>query len=143
MALQGKQLLVECELDPKGHSESAFHVQAALAKRPVALSAVGAELLIRPESKTAKDFALSGQRFCAAFPNRYFYLNDSRGLAAGFHLVEGFFRDDQPLVQKVLTGAERDELDGLWRELDFVTQSYETLLRGFIWFEFSAPSGTC
>jgi Protein of unknown function (DUF1592)/Protein of unknown function (DUF1588)/Protein of unknown function (DUF1587)/Protein of unknown function (DUF1585)/Protein of unknown function (DUF1595)/Cytochrome C oxidase, cbb3-type, subunit III len=134
-ALQGKQLLVECELDPKGPSESAFHVQAAVGKRPEAKSGAGIELLIRPESKTAKEFVSSGERFCAAFPNRYFYVNDNRGLAAGFHLVEGFFRDDQPLVQKVLTGAERDELDHLWRELDFVTQSYETLLRGFVWFE--------
>ena len=135
LALQGKQLLVECELDPKGPSEAAFHLQATLGKRPEAMSAAGAELLIQPESKTAKEFVASGERFCAAFPNRYFYVNENRGLAAGFHLVEGFFRDDQPLVQKVLTTAEQAELDRLWRELDFVTQSYETLLRGFVWFE--------
>src|SRR4029079_7689013 len=57
------------------------------------------------------------------------------GLAAGFHLVEGFFRDDQPLVNHVLTDAERKVLDRLWKELHFVTQSVETLLRGFVWFE--------
>jgi hypothetical protein len=134
-ALQGKQLLVDCELDMKASPESAFHVQAAVAKRPEAMPRTGAELLIRPESKTAKDFVVSGERFCAAFPNRFFYVNDSRGLAAGFHLVEGFFRDDQPLVERVLTQAERDELDRLWQELDFVTLSVETLLRGFVWFE--------
>jgi hypothetical protein len=134
-ALQGKQLIVECELDAKGPAESAFHVQAAVGKRPEAKTGIGTELLIRPESKTAKEFVASSERFCAAFPNRFFYVNDNRGLAAGFHLVEGFFRDDQPLMKKVLTKAERDELDRLWRELDFVTQSYETLLRGFVWFE--------
>jgi hypothetical protein len=134
-ALQGKQFLVECELDPKGPSESAFHLQATLGKRPEAMAGTGTELLIRPESKTAKDFVASGERFCAAFPNRFFYVNDNRGLAAGFHLVEGFFRDDQPLVEKVLTTMERKELDHLWRELDFVTLSCETLLRGFVWFE--------
>lgn len=36
---------------------------------------------------------------------------------------------------KVLTESERGELDGLWKELDFVTQRTETLLRGFVWFE--------
>ena len=134
-ALQGKQLLVDCELDPKGSPESAFHLQVAVGKRPQATARTGVELLIRPESKTAKDFIASGERFCAAFPNRFFYVNDSRGLAAGFHLVEGFFRDDQPLVTKVLTQTEQDELDRLWKELDFVTQSVEILLRGFVWFE--------
>lgn len=58
-----------------------------------------------------------------------------RGLAAGFHLVEGFFRDDLPLVQKVLNDDQNAELNRLWQELDFVTQSTETLLRGFVWFE--------
>ncbi len=134
-ALQGKQLLIECELDGKSSPQAAFHLQPATGKRPDATFGTGVELLIRPESQLAKDLAASGARFCNAFPNRFFYVNDSRGLAAGFHLVEGFFRDDQPLVEKVLTKAERSELDRLWKELDFVTQSVETLLRGFVWFE--------
>lgn len=134
-ALQGKQLLVDCEIDAKTSPESAFHIQAILGKRPEPMARTGVELLIRPESATAKGLVASGERFCAAFPNRFFYVNDSRGLAAGFHLVEGFFRDDRPLVDKVLSGADRDELDRLWNELDFVTQSVEILLRGFVWFE--------
>ena len=77
-------------------------------------------MLIRPDSQFAKSLAASGERFCNAFPSRFFYVNDSRGLAAGFHLVEGFFRDDQPLVQKVLTEAERRELDRLWRRTRFL-----------------------
>ena len=64
-----------------------------------------------------------------------FFVNEKRGLAAGFHLVEGFFRDDRPLVEKVLSEAEREQLDLLWRDLEFVTQSAETLIRGFVWFE--------
>jgi hypothetical protein len=132
-ALQGRQLLIECELDVKVSPETAVHVQHAIGKRPEAT--FGAEMLISPASRLAKDIAASGERFCAAFPNRFFYVNDSRGLAAGFHLVEGLFRDDQPLVEKVLTDAERAELNRLWKELDFVTQRTETLLRGFVWFE--------
>ena len=69
------------------------------------------------------------------FPNRFFYVDANRGLAAGFHLVEGFFRDDRPLMEMVLTDVQRNELDRLWKEHEFVTQSTETLLRGFVWFE--------
>jgi hypothetical protein len=135
LALQGKQLLVECELDAKSCPDAAFHLQHAIGKRPDAKFETGVELLIHPESQLAKDLAASAEQFCKAFPSRFFYVNDSRGLAAGFHLVEGFFRDDRPLVEHVLTAAERGELDRLWHELHFVTQSVETLLRGFVWFE--------
>ena len=134
-ALQGKQLLVECELDGKSTPESAVQVQHAVGTRPAAKFGANVELLLQPESKLAKDLTSSGERFCAAFPNRFFYVDANRGLAAGFHLVEGVFRDDQPLVNKVLTEAECKELDRLWKELDFVTNRTETLLRGFVWFE--------
>ncbi len=134
-ALQGRQLLVECELDGKSAPEAAVQVQHAVGTRPVAKFGATVEWLLQPESKAAKDLTASGERFCAAFPNRFFYVDANRGLAAGFHLVEGFFRDDQPLVNNVLAEAERKELDYLWKELAFVTQSVETLLRGFVWFE--------
>ena len=134
-ALQGKQLLVECELDGKSTPESAVEVQGAVGTRPAAKFGANVELLLQPESKLAKDLTASGERFCAAFPNRFYYVDANRGLAAGFHLVEGVFRDDQPLVNKVLTDAECRELDRLWKELDFVTNRTETLLRGFVWFE--------
>lgn len=134
-ALQGRQLLVECQLDNTSPPEAAVHVQHAVGTRPEAKFGPNVELLLRPESQLARDLAASAGQFCAAFPNRFFYVDANRGLAAGFHLVEGFFRDDQPLVTKVLTEAERQELDRLWKELDFVTQGVETLLRGFVWFE--------
>ena len=82
----------------------------------------------------AEDRAFA-ERFCDTFPNRFFYVDAKRGLAAGFHLVEGFFRDDKPLVEKVLSEDEVAELDRLWQELHFTTNSTETLLRGFVWFE--------
>jgi hypothetical protein len=134
-ALQGKQLLVECELDTQSTPDAALQVQHAVGRRPDDTLSANVELLLQPEGKLAKDLASSCERFCAAFPSRFFYVDANRGLAAGFHLVEGFFRDDQPLVAKVLTEAECKELDRLWKELDFVTQSVETLLRGFVWFE--------
>lgn len=135
LELQGKQLVVDVELDATHSRESAVFVQTSLGKPPTASSAARAQLLLMPESRLAAEFAESGTRFCRAFPNRFYYVDGSRGLAAGFHLVEGFFRDDRPLVEKVLSDDEVAELDRLWRELDFVTQSVETLLRGLVWFE--------
>jgi hypothetical protein len=93
------------------------------------------QLLFDPSSSKLEELQREASAFCETFPNRFFYVNSSRGLAAGFHLVEGFFRDDQPLVEKVLTAEEKNELNRLWNELNFVTQSTETLLRGFVWFE--------
>lgn len=141
--LQGKQLLIDCELVARASAESAVFLQQAMGKKPDALAAIaeslvpstGVEILLRPESQLAKDLATAAGPFCKAFPNRFFFTDANRGLAAGFHLVEGFFRDDQPLVEKVLTDAERAELDRLWKALDFVTQSVETMFRGFVWFE--------
>jgi hypothetical protein len=134
-SLQGKQLLLECELDGESATKSAFYLLPATGKRPESTIGTGVALLVQPEGQLAKDIAMSGEKFCNAFPNRFFYVDANRNLAAGFHLVEGLFRDDRPLVNKVLTEAELNELDRLWKELDFVTQSVETLLRGFVWFE--------
>ena len=133
-AVQEKQLLIECELDQTS-PESAIYMQHAIGKLSDERIGPNVELLLRPESQLAKDLAAASDRFCHAFPNRFCYVDANRGLAAGFHLVEGFFRDDQPLVEKVLSETERKELDRLWSDLDFVTESVETLLRGFVWFE--------
>ena len=134
-ALNGKHFLVDCELDPKHSPEGSVMIASSTGKRPDESDAANGEWLIHPESQTAKELAASAKRFCETFPNRFFYVDQNRGLAAGFHLVEGFFRDDQPLVQKVLTPQETQELDRLWEEMNFVTESSETLIRGFVWFE--------
>ena len=44
-----------------------------------------------------------------------------RLLSAGYHNMFGFFRDDLPLVERILDARGRRELDQLWRELDFIT----------------------
>src|SRR5262249_19642776 len=69
------------------------------------------------------------------FPSRFVHVDDTRGLSAGFHLIEGFFRDDQPLCRSVLSDPEKRELDRLWGELYFVTGIWEKMLRGFVFFE--------
>ncbi|HEY1189705.1 MAG TPA: DUF1592 domain-containing protein [Gemmata sp.] len=79
--------------------------------------------------------AASGNAFCRLFPNRFVFVDGTRGLSAGFHLIEGFFRDDTPLCRSVLTDAENADLDRLWRELYFATNIWEKMLRGFVFFE--------
>ena len=133
--LDGKHLLVPCQLDPDHSRNGSVFVQHSIRKPSQNKFANGVEHLIYRDSETARKLAGPAGVFCNAFPNRFFYVDNGRGLAAGFHLVEGFFRDDRPLVEKVLTDEENAELDQLWRELDFVTQSAETLIRGFVWFE--------
>ena len=98
----------------------------------------GIEAILKPATIPAKAdraaFEASAETFCKLFPNRFFHVDATRGLSAGFHLVEGFFRDDQPLCQW-LSDAQKAELDKLWAELSFGTGIWEKLLRGFVFFE--------
>jgi hypothetical protein len=70
-------------------------------------------------------------RFCSVFPDmfykeergrNYFDATQDRGryLSAGFHNMMGYFRDDQPLYELILSPAEQRELDALWFDLHFV-----------------------
>lgn len=94
-----------------------------------------AAVLINPQHAIVKDIAASGEAFCKLFPNRFYFSDDTRGLSAGFHLIEGFFRDDQPLSKLILDDEQQRELDRLWDELNFVTGIPEKELRGFVFFE--------
>src|SRR5207302_4463916 len=90
------------------------------------------------------------ERFCAVFPatfvvtDRGLY-NDPKGagkgrpLTAGFHLMQGYFRDDDPLCDSILDEAERRELDSLWEELDFITLAPQRQYKDFILFERAEP----
>lgn len=133
--LAGKNLLLPCQLDPQHSPDGSVLLQYATGQPPERNYSRTAKHLVHANSDTAAELNRSADIFCHTFPSRFFYVDDIRGLAAGFHLVEGFFRDDLPLVNMVLSEEENAELDRLWRELNFVTQSTETLLRGFVWFE--------
>ncbi|MBL8865701.1 MAG: DUF1592 domain-containing protein [Planctomycetia bacterium] len=88
-----------------------------------------------PTESTPPAVRKSGEAFCRLFPNRFGYVDPTRGLSAGFHLIEGFFRDDAPLRRLVLDDDENRELDRLWNELEFSTNIAERMLRGFVFFE--------
>lgn len=129
--LAGRRLLLPCEIDSSGGQDGSALVSIIWGKQPS--PRFGSSALYLPHSSDA--LRPAAEAFCQVFPDQFYFVDNSRGLAAGFHLVEGFFRDDQPLVNLVLNDAEKVELDRLWQELDFVTESAETLLRGFVWFE--------
>lgn len=101
------------------------------------------------EEEQAAALRVSCQRFCQLFPDRFFvsergrdYLGTPREkqekgrlLSAGFHSMMGYFRDDRPLYELILSESEQQQLDRLWRELDFVTSAPMRQYQGFLWFE--------
>lgn len=133
--LNGRRLLIPVELEASSVNVGSVRVAQWMGPEAAAPAPGAAVILMSPDGERVRQLETFGSRFCSVFPNRFFYVDSGRGLAAGFHLVEGFFRDDQPLVTGVLTAEQNAELNRLWRELNFVTQSSETLLRGFVWFE--------
>jgi hypothetical protein len=134
--LQGRRLLLPLELQGTETAVTVRLGQAATQSQAVAAaSGAEGELLAAPQSAAVASLRPFGEKFCRVFPNRFVYVDPGRGLEAGFHLVEGFFRDDQPLQLLVLNDEQRQQLESLWQELEFVNTSAETLLRGFVWFE--------
>jgi hypothetical protein len=93
---------------------------------------------------------LTLERFCAVFPGAfvitdrgpYFAPNEAgkgRLLTAGFHLMQGYFRDDAPLCDLILDDAQRRQLDALWHELNVVTLVPLRQYKDFIFFERAEP----
>jgi hypothetical protein len=89
-------------------------------------------------------------QFCAVFPDAFFVADrgayfdrDSAGkgrlLTAGFHLMQGYFRDDEPLCDLILSEPERRELNALWRELNLITLVPMRQYKDFIFFERAEP----
>ena len=97
--------------------------------------------LMVPAGKRA-EYESAFARFAAVFPD-FFYVSErgryfpdltrdtGRHLSAGFHNVMGYFRDDKPLYDMMLDERQQRQLDGMWRELDFVALG---LTRTFIQF---------
>lgn len=135
--LREVRFAVDVELD-RPHTKSGALAVSLVEKTPENKALTGTEtshLLVDPENPVAKEVEASGISFCRQFPNRFYYVDGDRGLSAGFHLIEGFFRDDQPLCKHVLNDDENRKLTRLWTELEFSTGITEKMLRGFVFFE--------
>ncbi len=89
-------------------------------------------------------------RFCHVFPNAFavssrgHYADQKLGaevrlLTAGFHLMQGYFRDDQPLCELILSDEERRQLDLMWQELNFITLVPLRQYKDFLFFERAEP----
>ena len=93
---------------------------------------------------------VSYERFCHIFPDAFFVADrgpyfdpkaagQGRPLTAGFHLMQGYFRDDAPLSEMVLDDDARRELDTLWQELNFITRVPIRQYKDCIFFERAEP----
>src|SRR5262249_14622018 len=109
-----------------------------------------AALHMRCKGEAKGDLAEACQLFCRVFPDAFevterapFYDPGSspkgRYLSAGFHLMHGLYRDDQPLNELVLNDAERQEIDKLWDDLHFITLDPMRQYKDFIFFERAEP----
>ncbi|MCU0880731.1 MAG: hypothetical protein MUF06_23420, partial [Pirellulaceae bacterium] len=47
----------------------------------------------------------------------------------------GYYRDDRPLYDMILSKDEQREIDRLWQELDFIASAPHRQYQGFVWFE--------
>jgi hypothetical protein len=87
-------------------------------------------------------------QFCSLFPDAFLIVErgrhyakegslESKGrlLSAGFHSMMGFFRDDQPLCELILSEPQKAELDRLWKDLECIALTPLRQYAGFIWFE--------
>lgn len=88
--------------------------------------------------------------FCRVFPDAFVVTDrglysdpkgagQGRPLTAGFHLMQGFFRDDAPLCEMVLNEKDRHEIDALWTELNFITLVPARQYKDYIFFERAEP----
>ncbi len=123
----------DCKLD--GSSDGLVQIQLSGNKSGKRDNSHPAVALFEPDHPMGKRIQTSGEAFCKLFPNRFYFVDGTRGLSAGFHLIEGFFRDDQPLYKLTLSVSEKQEIDQLWQDLYFVTDIWQKMLRGFVFFE--------
>jgi hypothetical protein len=90
------------------------------------------------------------EHFCEVFPRAFVVVDrgpyfdpkaagQGRLLTAGFHLMQGYFRDDGPLCELILDQPGRRELEALWHELNFVTLAPLRQYKDFIFFERAEP----
>jgi hypothetical protein len=111
-----------------------------------------AEVLAVKKSNSESERRLLGEleRFCSLFPDAFVVIDrgpyfdpkaagKGRPLTAGFHLMQGYFRDDQPLCDLILDEKGRCELDELWHELNFIALAPMRQYKDFIFFERAEP----
>ena len=116
---------------------------------PLGKTKPDADLAVPADAVARQQHEASLARFCDVFPDAFYisergrdYVGKSKDqqekgrlLSAGFHSMMGYFRDDRPLYDMVLSEHEQRELDELWQELDFLGSAPMRQYTGFLWFE--------
>ncbi len=117
-----------------------------VAMKPVARDP---ELTVPADETERAKYEAAFERFASTFPDA-FYISErgrifldrpkekqdkGRLLSAGFHSMMGYFRDDIPLCELILDDAQKEELDQLWTELDFIAEVPTRMHTGYIWYE--------
>lgn len=108
------------------------------------------EVMRSDKSEAKEALRQDYEKFGSVFPDTFLVLERGRAhiseedaakeakgrlLSAGFHSMMGFFRDDQPLCELILTDDQQQQLDRLWEELNFISHVPTRQYSGFIWFE--------
>ncbi len=121
-----------------------------LSTKDLSLKPEIAEFLTAPSDPLAvKNYEAAFTTFCSTFPDAFFiserarvYLNPEgekklggRLLSAGFHSMTGYFRDDGPLYELLLSEADQKVLDRLWLDFYVTSGALTRTYTSFIWFE--------
>jgi hypothetical protein len=75
----------------------------------------------KPDAEGEKRLREELEQFCSVFPDEFFIANGADGGRPLSDQMQGYCRDDEPLCELVLNDAQRQELDALWVELNFIT----------------------
>jgi hypothetical protein len=128
---------------------------AKLALEKLAPNEATAEVLTAPtDAAEKKHYEASFAKFCATFPDAFVITERARVylppegekklggrlLSAGFHSMTGYFRDDGPLYQLMLSEEQQRELDRLWLEFEVLSDVPMRMHTSMIWFERSDAS---
>ena len=129
-----KILLLDCELDG-AHRERSVHLQTSSGKPPAEPLTGNAELLIHADSETRQADGEVGRAILPRVSQSLLLRGRRSRSGGGLSPRRGLLPRRSAARPEGADRGEQRELDRLWKELDFVTQSVETLLRGFVWFE--------
>ena len=156
---QGSQPLVLWKDRQYANTRLAYAEGSALklAAADLAPGTPGANAMNIPTEQQDRDrYEAAFRRFCTLFPDAFYvserariYLDPEkekrqhltgRLLNAGFHSQTGYFRDDAPLYDLILSPVQQRELDTLWQELDFIASAVTRQYAAMMWFERSDSS---
>ncbi|MEZ6039371.1 MAG: DUF1592 domain-containing protein [Planctomycetaceae bacterium] len=147
---RGAQAFVLWKNDQYAANRRRFNSAATIDAPDVAPTTLEEQSLVLPvDGEERRQYWRALARFADIFPDA-FYISErgrdyvgvprekqekGRLLSAGFHSMMGYYRDDAPLCDLILTEDQKSELDRLWRELDFIAYAPVRQYQGFLWFE--------